>query len=699
MTVRNAALLIIQLGQELEFQQALNPDERFTIGRSSSSDVVLHDDQCSRRHASIYYQMGVWRIEDLASRNGTSVNGLALHDSIPLNDGDAITIGRAKIEFHVHPAGFTGLQEYGDSQQVPDEKLESDDALLSDASDGSDDDVWLSDSSVDVWDEAEITRRRGETHYLPVTNQPLPGDRRASGERATRLCQLAFSLATSDSLREMAALSLDALIDMLNVEVGAVILGVDQKGAMKKISQWRVIATRRLQGSPYRGVSTQVAKVVSKSQDVVLFSWGTGAPLAADASVSSDTEPRREGQKTMICAPLRFEDRVLGMLHLYSTTHGVSYDTDDLEYALAVANSLAVAFDNATSRGALKDSLSKVQSANVHLREQLDSEFRLVGSGQAMGEVHRMIERAAMSKATVLVRGESGVGKELVARAVHSGGTRRDGPFVCLNCAALSEDLLASELFGHERGAFTGATDRKVGKFEAADQGSLFLDEIGEMSKGLQAKFLRVLEGHPFERVGGNESVKVDVRVIAATNRDLEREAAEGRFRRDLFFRLRVLEIVVPPLRRRKDDLLELAEYFLGRFRDETGRRIRGFSADAVKCLREYRWPGNVRELKNVIERAVLVASSDSVRTCDLLLSDLVTAGDTGILDGGQTKEAGYEPCSISDMERRHIVKTLEFTDWNKSRAAGILGIERSTLDRKLRRYGIEKKPRDSSGG
>ena len=210
----------------------------------------------------------------------------------------------------------------------------------------------------------------------------------------------------------------------------------------------------------------------------------------------------------------------------------------------------------------------------------------------------------AGTNACCLIRGESGSGKELVARAVHNSSPRKDGPFVCLNCAALTETLLESELFGHERGSFTGATEKKVGKFEAAHRGTIFLDEIGEMAVGAQAKLLRVLEGHTFERVGGGAPVKVDVRVVAATNQPLEDAVRNGGFRRDLFFRLQVVEIRVPPLRERKSDVPLLAEHFLQAVRRETGRRVRGFTPAALAKMEEYHWPGNVRELRNVVERA-----------------------------------------------------------------------------------------------
>ena len=267
-----------------------------------------------------------------------------------------------------------------------------------------------------------------------------------------------------------------------------------------------------------------------------------------------------------------------GVIHLYSTSEELTPDPDDLEFTLAVADTVAVALENLNRRQELAENLTQVRTENVQLRERLGVRSEIIGRSAVIRQVTEEIGRAAASNATVLIRGESGVGKELVARAVHYNSPRRDNVFVCLNCAALSAELLASELFGHERGAFTGATERKIGKFEAAHKGTLMLDEIGEMSPSIQAKFLRVLEGHPFERVGGSKPITCDVRVIAATNRDLEKDIADGRFRRDLFFRLRVLEIVVPALRKRPEDIPLLADYFLQRFNSETGRKIKGFT-------------------------------------------------------------------------------------------------------------------------
>jgi Nif-specific regulatory protein len=251
----------------------------------------------------------------------------------------------------------------------------------------------------------------------------------------------------------------------------------------------------------------------------------------------------------------------------------------------------------------------------------------------------------------------------------------------------LTETLLESELFGHEKGSFTGATEKKIGKFEAANQGTIFLDEIGEMNVGTQAKLLRILEGHPFERVGGNTPIRVDVRVVSATNQPLEKNLQEGTFRRDLFFRLQVVEIVVPPLRDRISDVPLLAEHFFKRFVMETGRKIKGFTPKAMERMQHYHWPGNVRELRNVVERGVALGSGPMLDTADIWLSSLDGPGQAS---AGQ-EQAAYVPQTIEDVEKKHILRTLEYTDWNKTQAAAILKIERSTLDRKIKAYELKK--------
>ena len=344
---------------------------------------------------------------------------------------------------------------------------------------------------------------------------------------------------------------------------------------------------------------------------------------------------------------------------------------------------------------ALATSLTQVRKENINLHNMLQADNAIIGNSPAIQMVHDLIARAAEGKSALLIRGESGTGKELIARAVHLASPRKAKPLVCLNCAAISESLLESELFGHEKGAFTGATERKLGKFEMADSGALFLDEIAEMSPNLQAKMLRVLENNAFERVGGNATITVDVRIITATNRDLEKEVESGRFRHDLFFRLRVLEIHVPPLRKRQSDIPILARFFLDRFCKDTGRKFVDFHPDALHTLTQYRWPGNVRELKNVIERAVVLGAEPLIMDHDLLLSKLNTTGDSQvhfvhINNPERQKTDSFVPLPLEELERSHIIRTLEHTGGNKKLAARQLGIARTTLDHKMKRYGIE---------
>jgi len=332
------------------------------------------------------------------------------------------------------------------------------------------------------------------------------------------------------------------------------------------------------------------------------------------------------------------------------------------------------------------------------LRERLAERHRLpniIGSSPAMQTVFDTVLQVAPSRASVLITGESGTGKELIAAALHEHSPRAKGPFVKLHCAALSETLLESELFGHERGAFTGAVNRRDGRFQQADRGTLFLDEIGEISPSVQVKLLRFLQEHEFERVGGNQTIKVDVRVIAATNRNLRERVKQGLFREDLYYRLNVVSIEMPPLRQRTSDIGLLAEHFLARYAKENGKTIKGFTEGATEKLLRYPWPGNVRELENAIERAVVVCRGELIRPEDLA----VTAPD----EGSAIRAAGYPPVpgsSLASLERFAILKTLEHVGGSTSRAAELLGISPRKIQYKLQAYlkpGSETDGGDSS--
>ena len=327
----------------------------------------------------------------------------------------------------------------------------------------------------------------------------------------------------------------------------------------------------------------------------------------------------------------------------------------------------------------------ELERQNQELQREIESQKRIssiIGRSPEMKKIFDLLRRVAPTKASVLITGESGVGKELIADALHNLSPRADKPFVKVHCAALAESLLESELFGHEKGAFTGAAGRKRGRFELAHEGTLFLDEIGEINQNVQIKILRALQERKFERVGGEDTVEVDVRVVAATNRDLKAEIEKGNFREDLFYRLNVVAIHVPPLRERKDDIPLLASAFLREFADENGKAIEGFDPKARAALYAYRWPGNVRELRNCVESAVVMAKGSLVALDDLPPS----VGEAGGVDVIRIPSGS----SMAEAEKVMIRETLAAQGGNKSRTAEILGIGRKTLYQKLEDYGLE---------
>ncbi|MFO0581416.1 MAG: sigma-54 dependent transcriptional regulator [Anaeromyxobacter sp.] len=320
---------------------------------------------------------------------------------------------------------------------------------------------------------------------------------------------------------------------------------------------------------------------------------------------------------------------------------------------------------------------------NTVLRQALKKEFRfrdLLSKSPAMQSVFELARTAARSNSTILVLGESGSGKEVLARAIHAESLRAEMPFVAVSCAALTESLLESELFGHERGAFTGAVSRRKGKFEAADGGTLFLDEVGDIGPKLQLDLLRVLEERKFHRVGGNEQIDVDVRIIAATNRDLRKAVAEGRFREDLFYRLNVIPILIPPLRDRREDIPLLVENFVERLALEMKKKLDGLSADALAAIMAHDWPGNVRELRNVLERGAVVATGTQIQVSDL-----------GLPARGEAPPRPGTMASLEEVERRHVSAVLAHTGGNVSQSARILGIDRVTLYNKMKKWGLRR--------
>jgi len=331
---------------------------------------------------------------------------------------------------------------------------------------------------------------------------------------------------------------------------------------------------------------------------------------------------------------------------------------------------------------------TRLKEENRNLRESLASQFNrqnLIGRSPAMARLMETIAQVAPSEATVLITGESGTGKEMIAGAIHFNSLRKDGPFVKINCAAITETLLESELFGHEKGAFTGADRRKEGKFRQAEGGTLFLDEVSEMSPGMQVKLLRVLQEREITRVGGDEVIKVDVRVIAATNKDLIKEMDAGHFRDDLYYRLNVVTINVPPLRERREDIPLIAQHFLKMFAERNHKSIKGFTPQVMDRLLKYNWPGNVRELMNAVERGVVLSRSDYLNEGELVLA----LRDHELPEEASSWKALKEDMPLEEVEKEAIMKTMEVAGGNKSEAARRLGITRRTLHIKLKKYGM----------
>jgi Nif-specific regulatory protein len=647
MSAGAAAYLVVRRDDGFGDVFPLTPGQRYTMGRATTNRIVLKDELCSREHAEIYYAEGRWRLRDLSSLNGTRINDAKLDSEWELSPNDEVHLGRTNLLF------------VEDMAQLPDLPPEPQ------PSDG-----------------VSIKKRLGQTRFLtPIPPNAPPaepsvevtapvGNRHDLSRDLSLLYRLALDMGSAGTYQELVQIVLDGLLEAIPADVGAIL-------TVKEGRELDVVAHRHRDASvqTYTRVSEFVSNEVFSAKEAIL-----AEDVARDRYLRNRESLNQLGATSLICAPVTFGDRVLGLIHLYCTDPLKALDAEDLEYAVAVAKQL----------GAVTHQMQKQASLtaeNRSLRDQLRVESELVGDSPAIEAIEAQIARVAGTNATVLIRGESGSGKELVARAIHYSSPRKEGPFICLNCAALTETLLESELFGHEKGAFTGATEKKIGKFEAADHGTIFLDEIGEMVLGTQAKLLRVLEGHPYERVGGNTPIRVDVRVVAATNQPLEQGLQAGTFRRDLFFRLQVVEIRVPPLRERKTDVALLAEHFLRRFVRETGRKIRGFTSTAMKKMEEYHWPGNVRELRNVVERAVALGMGPVIDAQDIWLSSLEVGGPMPLV----SEPAAYQALSLEDVEKQHILQTLQHTDWNKSQAAAILKIERSTLDRKIKVYELKR--------
>ena len=605
-----------------------------SIGRDAENEIAIPDASLSRRHSLVSFVGGEHRIRDLESRNGTFVNGLPVTDCV-LRHGDQIGLGASLLLF----SDDAGADSAPDRAPGPfDESLQV-------------------GSTVDLRPE-ESPYFEGSESASRLDSARLAGDLRV-------LLEASRQIAASRSIRHLSERLIDLLLETLPLDAAAFLWC---ESATLEPSE--VFGKSRRAGMP--AVSRMLARRVLESGEALLScNPANGDSLPASASLLES------GERSIAIAPLAAFGRVWGVVSISSASPGPALELRHLELLTGVANMAAAAADNLRQR-------EWIETDRRRMAGELSAGTDLVGESRAMRVVHDLIARVAPSDATTLVVGETGTGKELVARAIHRLSRRGMRPFVAVNCAALTETLLESELFGHERGAFTGAIAQKRGKLEAADGGTLFLDEVGDMSPALQAKLLRALQEREFERVGGTRTIRVDVRFVAATNRDLAQAIEAGAFRADLLYRLNVVSIALPPLRERREDIPLLAGYFLRRHAGKARKELRGFSAEARNSLLRYDWPGNVRELGNAVERAAVLATGPVVLPEDLPSSLLETSA-------ARASGLGMYHDAVNEAKRGVIRRALEQADGSFTEAARLLGLHPNYLHRLVSRLDLRR--------
>jgi Nif-specific regulatory protein len=524
-----------------------------------------------------------------------------------------------------------------------------------------------------------------DTEHGPQDPPPDPPIERHLRELMA-LYEIGQALSSIHDLDHLLHLAIERVVALLEIEGASIILLDEESHELyfKVADDTRVGHGQHLREVRFPATQGIAGWVIREGSSLVVPDVDRDPRFYRGVDVHTGTRTR-----SIVCVPVRTKDRIIGVLEAINKRRGL-FTTADVRLLEAFANQLALALENARLIQELRTARERLSEENRYLREAIGQTVQfatMVGESPSMQEVYRLLERVLNTTATVLITGDSGTGKELIARIVHFQGPRAKGPFIAVNCAAIPETLLEAELFGYERGAFTGATQRKPGRFELAAGGTLFLDEISEMSPVLQAKLLRVLQEKEFERVGGTETLTTNARIVAATNQDLEQRIAEGTFRRVLFYRLNVFPIPLPSLRERHGDIAPLAMHFLQRYCQELRKDIVGISKEAMGLLERYAWPGNVRELENVIERAVILCQGTVVTAEELpmaLREPFKAAPLSG--DSFRLPPGGI---SLAELEKELIRQALEHTHQNKSHAAKMLGLSRTQLRTRMRHYGL----------
>lgn len=606
-----------------------------SIGREPSNLICVNDHSVSRQHCLIRREGELFRVVDLESYNGTFVNAVPVGEQ-SLNHGDQIAVGSVRFLFLSKDIEATA-----------------------------------SDSPVELGDDelinpSTIRLARKDALYLKpaAVVARLPADARIARD-LNALLKISTLLSTIRESAQLQRSLLEIVLDTIPAERGAILL-------VRENSE-ELIASH---GTDKKSQTEQPIRI---SRSVVEKVLREGAAILSietkDDKLLRDAESLVAAQVcSLLCVPLVIGKRVGGVIYLDTSNPAIAFDEDHLQLLTAVGGIAGVAIENVQH-------LQWLEGENQRLHQEINLEHDMIGESPRMREVFRFIEKIAPTDATVLIQGESGTGKELVAHAIHTNSERSAKPFVAINCAVLSETLLESELFGYEKGAFTGAVAQKRGRLEVADGGTLFLDEVGELTAATQAKLLRVLQERQFERLGGTRTISIDVRIIAATNRNLEEAIKAGTFRQDLYYRLNVISLTLPPLRERREDIPLLAYYFVAKYSKKCKRLVSGISPETRNCLLAYDWPGNVREIENAIERAVVLGNTEVIMPDDLPESLLATG------PAPQNLPNYHE--AVNEMKKKFILQAIEQANGNYTAAAKLLGIHSTNLHRLIRTLGL----------
>lgn len=597
------------------------------IGRQAGATLKIGNASVSRRHAIIERDGDRFIIADLGSRNGTFVNDVPVRRR-ELQHGDRVRIGDSQFFF---------LYEETDE---PDRTSE----------------IRFDDSEIT----SGATVRRTYADAVGLMARDL-----------ATLLKVSTSINSICDLEELEERLLELIFEVVPAKHGAILLLGDEAEITNQFTS--VFGLDRVYGSNQKVIvsSTVVRRVLKDNAALLITDAEQTEALQSESLISAHS-------RSLLCVPLIVHGKSLGVIYLDSDVPDVRFDEDHLQLITAVAAIAAVAIQNTRH-------IKTLESENQRLIADANIQHNMIGESDLMQQVYHLITKVATTDSTVLISGESGTGKELAARAVHTNSRRSAKPFVAVNCAALAESLLESELFGHEKGAFTGALNQRKGRLEFADGGTLFLDEIAELSPALQTKLLRVLQEREFERVGGNKPTKVDIRVIAATNQDLNAAITRGAFRQDLFFRLNVVELKMPALRDRAEDIPMLGNYFAAKYADKCNRRVVGISPEAQKLLQAYDWPGNVRELENAIERAVVMGSTEHILSEDLP-EPLLEAG----APHAPSESSGYHN-HVTHTKKQIILEAMKKSDGNYTEAAKLLGLHPNYLHRLVKNLNLKQ--------